>query len=133
LKLYFDSSAIVKLIQREAASPALFDFLEVHSGDQVVTNALARVEVARSLYGADQDCFALMRRHFARMMTIAIDAEILESAAVMLPGARLRSLDALHLASAVAVGDGLRFVVSYDARMIDAARIVGLPVSSPAT
>jgi len=132
LKLYFDSSAIVKVIQLETESPSLFEFLELHSEDQVVTSALARVEVARSLYGADQNCFALMKRHFSRMMTIAIDAEILERAASMLPGARLRSLDAIHLASAMAVGDGLRSVVTYDARMLDAARVVGLRVSSPA-
>ena len=131
MKLYFDSSAIVKLIQLETESPSLFEFLELHSEDQVVTSALARVEVARSLYGADQSCFALMTRHFSRMMTIAIDAEILERAASMLPGARLRSLDAIHLASAMAVGDGLRSVVTYDARMLDAARVVGLHVSSP--
>ncbi|HEY5112251.1 MAG TPA: type II toxin-antitoxin system VapC family toxin [Acidimicrobiales bacterium] len=132
MKLYFDSSAIVKVIQLETESPSLFEFLELHSEDQVVTSALARVEVARSLYGADQNCFALMKRHFSRMMTIAIDAEILERAASMLPGARLRSLDAIHLASAMAVGDGLRSVVTYDARMLDAARVVGLRVSSPA-
>jgi len=120
------------VIQLETESPSLFEFLELHSEDQVVTSALARVEVARSLYGADQNCFALMKRHFSRMMTIAIDAEILERAASMLPGARLRSLDAIHLASAMTVGDGLRSVVTYDARMLDAARVVGLRVSSPA-
>jgi predicted nucleic acid-binding protein len=129
--LYLDSSAIVKLIQLEDESSALVEFLDIHSEDSTVTTTLARVEIARSLYGGDPSSFTLMRHHFNRMMLMTIDQEILESAASILPGDRLRSLDAIHLASALAVGDGLRSVVTYDARMTNAALALGLQVNAP--
>ena len=43
----------------------------------------------------------------------------------------LRTLDAIHLATALALGDDLDAVVTYDERMVEAARLVGLASAMP--
>jgi predicted nucleic acid-binding protein len=61
---------------------------------------------------------------------VAIDDRILEAAGVLEPQI-LRTLDAIHLATALSIGDDLSEVVTYDARMLEAARLLGLPTASP--
>jgi predicted nucleic acid-binding protein len=43
----------------------------------------------------------------------------------------LRTLDAIHLATALTVGDDLEAIVTYDERMLDAARLLGLSTVTP--
>ena len=74
---------------------------------------------------------ARARRLVTRVTLIAIDDEILEVAARMEPGS-LRSLDAIHLATALRVADELEAIVTYDRRMVEGAQALGLPVASPA-
>ena len=66
----------------------------------------------------------------ARVALIAIDDRILDSAGILEPSV-LRALDAIHLATALALGDDLDAVVTYDERMIEAARLVGLTTALP--
>jgi len=61
---------------------------------------------------------------------VAIDDRILEAAGVLEPGA-LRTLDAIHVATALAIGDDLAEIVTYDERMVEAARSLGLPTIAP--
>lgn len=61
---------------------------------------------------------------------VAIDDRILEAAGVLAPGA-LRTLDAIHVATALAIGDDLAEIVTYDERMVEAARSLGLPTIAP--
>jgi predicted nucleic acid-binding protein len=58
-------------------------------------------------------------------------ATVIEAAMALAPGTFLRTLDAIHLATALLVGDDLRTVVTYDARMIEAAHALGPAVQSP--
>lgn len=128
--LYFDSSALVKLISREAETRALFGILE--SGPGVVSSALARVEVTRAVARAGGRA-ALRERAsevLSRVALVAIDDAILNAAAELGP-ADLRSLDAIHLATALALGPELESLVSYDLRLNAAAEGVGLRVLSP--
>lgn len=128
--LYFDSSALVKLISREAETRALFGILE--SGPGVVSSALARVEVTRTVARAGGRA-ALRERAsevLSRVALVAIDDAILNAAAELGP-ADLRSLDAIHLATALALGPELEALVSYDLRLNAAAEAVGLQVLSP--
>lgn len=128
--LYFDSSALVKLISREAETPSLFGILE--SGPGVVSSALARVEVTRAVARAGGRA-ALRERAsevLSRVALVAIDDAILNAAAE-LGSADLRSLDAIHLATALALGPELESLVSYDLRLNTAAEAVGLQVLSP--
>ena len=71
----------------------------------------------------------IVRDGLRRVDLIAIDDRILESAGTLEPRV-LRTLDAIHLATAIAVGDDLEAIVSYDERMVEAARLLGLPTSS---
>lgn len=131
MKLYLDSSAIVKLVQREAESNALRRFLRRHGDDRRVTSALARVEVVRAISGGGPAAIAHARRQLARVDEIAIDRDLLDTAATVASGERLRSLDAIHLASAQALAPDLRAVVTYDQRMAVAGRTLGMTIEAP--
>jgi uncharacterized protein len=131
VKLYLDSSAIVKLVQREAESSALRRYLRRHGGDRRVTSALARVEVVRAISGGGAAAIAHARRQLARVDELAIDRDLLDTAATIAPGERLRSLDAIHLASAQLLVSDLRAVVTYDQRMATAAQTLGMTIEAP--
>lgn len=132
MKLYFDSSALVKLVQRESESDSLRGFLNLHEDDQLVSSALSSVEVVRAVQGGGLAAVALAHRVLGDLDVIAVTREILDEAATMVPGERLRSLDAIHVASARSIGNDVRALVTYDSRMAHAARTVGLAVESPA-
>ena len=66
----------------------------------------------------------------AQVSVIEVGEPIRRRAALLEP-ATIRSLDALHLATAIEVGDGLDAVVTYDARMAETARSLGLAVMAP--
>lgn len=132
MKLYLDSSALVKLVKREAESSALRTYLRRRGTDGRVTSALARVEVVRALSGGGPAAVAHARRQLARVDHVNLDRLLLDDAATLVPGMALRSLDAIHLASARSIGADLRAVVTYDRRMADAAGAIGLVVEGPA-
>ena len=131
MRLYLDSSALVKLVRRELESNTLRRFLRKHGQDGRVTSALARVEVVRAVASAGADAIAHARRQLARVDQITLDRELLDAAAVLAPGSVLRSLDAIHLAAAQSIGSELRAVVTYDERLGGAASMLGLAVASP--
>ncbi len=132
MRLYLDPSAIVKLVQHEPESDALRGFLNNHHGDDHVTSAIARVEVVRALQPNGAEAVGRGRELLARMYRVPLDADLLDRAAGLAPGSLLRSLDALHLASAALLGAELRSVVTYDQRMASAAVGLRLPVAAPA-
>jgi uncharacterized protein len=131
VKLYLDSSAIVKLIQRETESDALRRFLRRHRDHRRVTSALARVEVVRAILDGGPAALAHARRQLARVDEITLDSDLLETAATIAPGERLRSLDAIHLASAQMLAPDLRAVVTYDQRMAAAGHALGITIEAP--
>ena len=131
MKLYLDSSALVKLVQREAESDALRGFLRRRRRDQFVTSTLARVEVVRAVLAGGPLAVAKARRQLSRLDQIVLSTELLDRAATLAPGLKLRSLDAIHLAATQVIGDELRAVVTYDLRMTDAAHSLALTVETP--
>jgi len=112
VRLYLDSSAIVKLVQREAESAALRRYLRRQRSDGRFTSTLARVEVVRAVSAGGPEAIALARRQVDRFDQVSVDRDLLDAAA-LLP-AVARSLDAIHLASAQLAGPDLRAVVTYD-------------------
>lgn len=132
MRLYLDSSALVKLVKLEPESGALRRFLRRHRTDGRVTSALARVEVVRAVAAGGPAAVAQARRQLARVDHVNIDRVLLDEAATFAPGTMLRSLDAIHLASATSIGADLRAVVTYDRRMADAAATLSLVVEAPA-
>jgi predicted nucleic acid-binding protein len=129
---YLDASALVKLATREPETDALRDHLELYA--MRMTSRLSHVEVSRALLrGADAgaasvDPFGSVLRHLS---IIELDATVADRAGGIEP-ATIRSLDAIHLASALSVADELDAFVTYDIRLADAARHAGLTVVAPA-
>lgn len=128
--LYLDSSAIIKLVVSEPESAALF--AELRAWPETVSSALAGVEVSRAIRRSSPHQSASRRAHtvLERIGLVRIDDAILEKAA-LLESAALRSLDAIHLATALSLGGDLGAVATYDERLARAARALGLRVLSP--
>lgn len=126
--LYVDTSASVKLLLAEEESHALLAFLR--SEDlPLLTSRVGVVELRRvgRRGGASADRADALAATFA---VIELDATVERLAVGLDP--KLRSLDAVHLVSAAAVGDALTGFVCYDARLSEAAARIGLPVVAPA-
>jgi len=126
--VYLDSSAIVKLIVREAESAALRRFLRRRPIR--ISCALARTEVVRAVRNLGPAVVARARRLIDRLDLVRIDDDLLDAAAGLDPRI-LRSLDAIHLAAALLVATQLDAVVTYDDRMAAAAALLGLSVATP--
>jgi uncharacterized protein len=126
--VYLDSSAIVKLAVAEPESTALRRYLLRRQ--PFVSSALAKAEVARSLLPLGEA--ALRRGHevLARLELIRISDRILAAAGALRP-ADLRTLDAIHLATAQQLGGDLARIVTYDERMLAAAQAAGLRGAAP--
>jgi predicted nucleic acid-binding protein len=125
---YLDSSAIVKLAVEEPESAALRRY--VRRRRPLVSSALARTEVLRALLPEGEQGVARGLAVLARLDLIRVNDRVLNAAGALQPP-EIRSLDAIHLASAQQLATDLRQVVTYDDRMIDAARTLGLKVTSP--
>ncbi len=128
--VYLDSSAIVKLVVPERESRALRRYLAVRYDR--IASGLVRVEVFRALRRAH--AWEPATRHGAEQVLegialLAIDEPVLRAAAHLQPE-RLRSLDAVHLATALSL-EGLEAVVTYDQRLLDATVAAGLKVAAP--
>jgi predicted nucleic acid-binding protein len=128
--IYLDSSAVVKLARAEAETDALRAWLAAHPAPLVVS-ALARTESARALQQSEPAALPVLTMVLAVLHPHPVSDAILDRAAA-LPGAQLRSLDAIHLATAEALGESVRAFVAYDKRLADAAIQRGLTVVAPA-
>ena len=130
LPAYLDASAIVKLVKAERESDALISSL-AHWPDRV-TVAMARVEVHRALWrmGASRAEHARADSVLDGLVLIRIDAVILARAASF-KDRNLRTLDAIHLATALTLGDDPDAFITYDARLARAAERERLPVLHP--
>jgi predicted nucleic acid-binding protein len=125
---YLDSSAIVKLAVREPESLALRRYLRRRQ--PLVSSALARTEVLRALLPAGDAAVARGRSVLQRLDLVRVNDRILNAAGT-LPLPELRSLDAIHLATAHQLGEELRAVVAYDNRMVTAAKELGYKIVQP--
>jgi predicted nucleic acid-binding protein len=126
---YVDSSALVKLAVRERESAALRRYLGRRR--LIVSSALARTEVTRALLPLGSVAVRRGRDVLARVALLRVNDRVLDAAGASTP-ADLRSLDAIHLASAEQLGSDLRSFVTYDERLAGAAAGRGLRVVQPA-
>ncbi|MBW3555987.1 MAG: type II toxin-antitoxin system VapC family toxin [Actinobacteria bacterium] len=126
---YLDSSAIVKLAVAEPESAALRRHLRRRR--PLVSSALARAEVLRALLPAGTSAVAVGRTVLAGIELARINDRVLTDAATLEP-AELRTLDAIHLATAQRLGSELTQLVTYDDRMIAAAARLGIRTAAPA-
>ena len=124
---YLDTSALVKLLRHERESEALVDYLQTPR--RILSSVLSRVETVRACLRVDlpaSDALELLRV----VESITLEAGVVRAAGALLPPS-LRSLDAIHLASAQQVDDPDLDFVTYDARLAEAARAHGLRVVQP--
>ncbi len=126
---YLDSSAIVKLAVAEPESGALRRYLRRRK--PYVSSELARAEVARAMLPLGQQAQRRADAVLTRIDLVRVSDTILRSAGSLTPD-ELRTLDAIHLATAQQLGVDLARVVTYEARMGDAARQLGFDVAAPA-
>lgn len=126
---YADTSALVKLVVIEPGSEALLDWLGRRDA-ALATSDLARTELVRSVRRRAPEAITQARDVLSRLLLVRADAQIFDEAARLMPP-EVRSLDAVHLATALALGDDLEGVISYDLRMADAAHSLGLVVVTP--
>lgn len=124
---YLDASAIVKLVVSELESPMLLHwYVEV---ERAVTSRIGIVETRRAIRRRPHD-EARLADVIDALEVFELDAEI-DQRASAIAALSLRTLDAIHVATALAI-PGLGSFVTYDDRLAEAARTVGLPVVRPA-
>ena len=129
---YADTSAVIKLLAEERCSAAFASFYDDHVDGEWVSSALLRIEVTRAVLRARPALLPDARDLLTAFSYIAIDDDIVEAAASE-PDRMLRSLDAIHLATARLLAPELDVLVSYDDRLIKAAAQAGLATFSPGT
>jgi len=127
---YADTSAVIKLLAEETHSRAFAAFYDENTDAEWVSSALLRIEVTRTVIRAVPALLPDARDLLSAFSCLAIDDDIV-AGAMNEPGRGLRSLDAIHLATARVLGPDLDAIVSYDDRLLKAAQDAGLPAVSP--
>ncbi|MGP3971076.1 type II toxin-antitoxin system VapC family toxin [Streptomyces sp. 6N223] len=128
--IYLDSAAVVKLVHAEAESQALRDWLDERAETGWTSSVLVEIESFRAL-----------ARHAPHSVTRLPSILDLIDMVEMAPAIRIlaqtvrpttvRSLDAIHLGTALSIRPQLTSFITYDKRLADAARAAGLPVDTP--
>lgn len=127
--IYLDTSALVKLVIEETESAALEQWLVLQE-QPITTSVLGRVELVRACRRVHPDSVPAAQLLLGDLPLVPLTSWVVETAENIGP-AELRSLDALHLASAFELDTALNGFVAYDKRLRDAAVHVGLPVMTP--
>lgn len=123
---FLDASAIVKLVLHEPESQALIDFLDTRTGVEASELSIAEVGRAVRRFVPDFDAIEALDGIVLHKVT----PDVLRLAARLAPPG-MRTLDAIHLASALTPASGDVQMVTYDARLAEAARTNGLRVVQP--
>jgi predicted nucleic acid-binding protein len=129
--IYLDSSALLKMLIDERESEALALWFASRTDIPKVSSELARVEVIRACRRIDEDIVPGARRLLSGLDLVPVTSEVIEQAALA-GDPTVRSLDAIHLASAMMLRSDLSAFVVYDRRLREAAEAEGLAVSGPA-
>jgi len=129
MAFYVDTSALVKLVVAEAQTTALQTWITTTT-TQLVSSDLARTELLRAVRRGASDQVVQARAVLDSLSLLTVSTTVFESAGHLNP-AVLRTLDALHLASALSLGDDLEGLVTYDERLAEAARSHGIAVVAP--
>jgi len=126
---YLDTSAAVKLVVAERDTAALTAWLADHD-DEVVSSDLLRTELLRATRRGAPHAMPRARAVLDSLTVLTVPTSTFERAADLDPDL-LRSLDAVHLAAALELGDELDGLVTYDDRLADEARFHGITVIAP--
>ncbi len=127
---YADTSAVIKLLVEETDSEAFAAFYDAQAEAEWVSSALLRIELTRAVTRAVPALLPDARDLLLAFSSIAIDDDIVEGA-MNEPDRNLRSLDAIHLATARILAPELDGLITYDDRLLRAAGDAGLATLSP--
>jgi len=125
LTLYLDSSAILKLIVKEAESAALSKYIK----SSVITSAISRVEVIRTLSRNNQALVTPAAQVLAKFEFLPVSQAVLSIAESFVQSS-LRSLDAIQVASVIFLSPKNNTLITYDKNMAKEARLLGIKVES---
>jgi uncharacterized protein len=128
--IYLDTSAALKLIVAEAETERLELWLAERAGIPRVSSRLLRIEMLRTLARNAPD--RMNRANVILSATALLSMDDVAATAEAIGGKMLRSLDAIHLATAYQVRAELTAFICYDKRLCDSAQALGLPVETPA-
>lgn len=129
--LYLDSSALVKLVIRERESGDLQERLRESRSEMSLSSLVAAVEVPRAVARATDEHAAVRRADevLAAVDLRQLDEDVIAAAGTV--GADVRSLDAIHLGTAITLRDDIDAFIAYDRRLLEAAQAAGLPAVAP--
>lgn len=127
--VYLDASALVKLLIEEPESDALAAYLH-ESGLQPASSEIAEIEVLRAVAKVEPEKLDEASIMIAQTIMLPLTSQIRQRAARLEP-LTLRSLDAIHLATAIEIQPDLHSLLAYDQRLLGAASTAGIPVTSP--
>jgi hypothetical protein len=126
---YLDTSAAVKLVVVEKGSTALRRWLESRDGE-IASSDLLRTELLRVTRRTAPEQMVQARAVLDSLILLTLSTAVCERAARLEP-VLLRSLDSLHLAAALEMGDELEGLIAYDQRLSGSAQALGIRVLAP--
>ena len=129
--IYLDSAAVVKLVHAEPESAALRSWLDERAAIQWISSVLTEIESFRALARYAPEAVSRLPAVLDQIDLIDLDQRIRMLAQTVTP-ATVRSLDAIHLGTALRARSSLTSFVTYDKRLLDAAQAAGLPIDAPA-
>lgn len=129
MAFYMDTSALVKLVVAESETDALRSWI-AGVNSELVSADLVRTELWRVVRRAVPDRALLAAQVLDSLTLVEVRASLFSQAGRLDPP-ELRSLDAIHLAVALDLGDDLEALVTYDARLAQAAAVNGVTVVAP--
>jgi predicted nucleic acid-binding protein len=127
---YIDTSAALKLLAEESHSRAFASFYDKSTGASWVSSTLLRIEVIRAVNWVMPAALPDARALLLAFDYVSIDDEIVDGV-MNEPDRMLRSLDAIHLATARVLGPDLDGLATYDDRLAAAAKDAGIPIVDP--
>jgi predicted nucleic acid-binding protein len=128
--IYLDTSALVKLVFEEDESSALAEWVAERVEVPKIGSDVSIVELLRTCRRIDEATVATAALLLGGIDLLPVNRFVIEQAAAVTPN-ELRSLDAVHLASALSVKAHLTAFVAYDSRLCSAALEAGMVVESP--
>jgi uncharacterized protein len=128
--IYLDTSAAIKLVIEEDESEALEHWLRAQQDISLVTSDLTRIELIRSVARRNSLAVPQAVNLLGSFDMLRVDEQVI-IAAQSLPDPLLRTLDAIHLASALRIRASLTTILAYDKRLLAAATAYGLQTQSP--